>query len=117
MELGAVVSSFMGTGIERITPQLLKVLEALLDAPDQETHGWPLMEATGLGGPSIYRNLERCLEAGMVTSRWEDNPEAGKPRRRLYKLTPTGAVRARALLAQRDTRHVLGRLRPAGGAA
>jgi PadR family transcriptional regulator, regulatory protein PadR len=107
----------MGKDFERVTPQLLKVLEALLDAPDQESHGWPLQTATGLGGPSVYRNLERCLEAGMVTSRWEDSTESGKPRRRLYKLTPTGAVRARTLLAQRGVRPVPRRLRPAGGVA
>ena len=102
----------------RVTPQLLTVLAALLDAPDQESHGWALMRATGLGGPSIYRNLERCEDVGLVTSRWEASTEPGKPRRRLYKLTPNGAVRARTLIADRWKR-VSGatRLRPAGGVA
>lgn len=107
----------MSKDFQRITPQLLKVLEALLDAPDLESHGWPLMAATGLGGPSVYRNLERCLEADMVTSRWEDSTEPGKPRRRLYKLTPTGAARARTLLAQRGVHPSPRPLRPAGGVA
>src|SRR6266498_1777766 len=86
---------------QRVTPQLLAVLAALLDAPDQESHGWALIRTTGLGGPSVYRNLERCEDVGLVTSRWEDSVEPGKPRRRLYKLTTNGAVRARALLADR----------------
>jgi PadR family transcriptional regulator, regulatory protein PadR len=102
---------------QRITPQLLAVLAALLDAPNHETHGWPLMKATGLCGPSVYRNLERCEDAGLVSSRWEDSAEPGKPRRRLYRLSPDGAARARALLAERRHTPVPGRLRTVGGIA
>jgi DNA-binding PadR family transcriptional regulator len=100
----------------RITWQLLAVLDALLECPDYEAHGWILTRTTGLGGPSIYRNLERCEALGLVASRWEDSPVPGKPRRRLYRLTPEGAARARQLIDERrPKRGVLGRLRPAGG--
>jgi PadR family transcriptional regulator PadR len=101
----------------RITWQLLAVLTALLNSPDHEAHGWILMRATGLGGPSVYRNLERCEELKMVTSRWEDSPQPGKPRRRLYHLTPDGAERARKLLAERQPAPGLRALRPLGGLA
>jgi len=108
----------MAADFQRITPQLLAVVAALLDAQDHESYGWALMQETGLGGPSTYRNLERCEDAGWVSSRWEDSPEPGKPRRRLYRLTPDGAVRARVLLAERrQARTVAARLRPAGGVA
>jgi DNA-binding PadR family transcriptional regulator len=91
----------MASDFQRITPQLLDVLEALLDAPDHEVHGWALMKAMGVDGPAVYRNLQRCEAAGLVSSRWGDSPEPGKPRRRLYQLSPEGEERARALIAER----------------
>ncbi|MBT8227484.1 MAG: PadR family transcriptional regulator [Dactylosporangium sp.] len=75
------------------------------------------MKATGLGGPSVYRILERCEDAGLVSSRWEEDAQPGKPRRRLYRLSPDGAARARALLAERRQARIPGRLRAAGGIA
>ncbi|MFB9681707.1 PadR family transcriptional regulator [Streptosporangium vulgare] len=45
--------------------------------------------------------IDRLEDAGWVSGRWEDNPQPNKPRRKLYVLTPTGVVEARALLAQR----------------
>lgn len=114
----ADVSAADDTKSVRITWQLLAVLGALLGAPKYEAHGWILMRETGLGGPSVYRNLERCETLGLVTSRWEDSAEPGKPRRRIYQLTPDGAVRASRLLAERESKHRLpGRLGAAGGLA
>jgi PadR family transcriptional regulator PadR len=101
----------------RVTPQLVAVLGALLDAPGREAHGFALMRATGLGGASVYRNLERCETAGLVTARWADREEPGKPRRRLYRLTPDGAVRAGQLVAGRASGWGAPRPRPAGGVA
>jgi PadR family transcriptional regulator, regulatory protein PadR len=100
----------------RVTWQQVAVLDALLSSPDYESHGWALISKTGLGGPSIYRNLERCEELRLVTSRWGESGEQGKPRRRLYRLTPDGAVRARRLIdGHAPRRSTVGRLRPSGG--
>ncbi|MFE0527150.1 PadR family transcriptional regulator [Micromonospora parva] len=98
----------MSDGPVRITGPLLAVLNTLLDADDHELHGWAIMKATGKGGPTVYKILERLAESKWVTSRWEDdaNTEPGKPRRRYYKLTPHGATSARALIAARQPKPV-----------
>ncbi|MEU7844719.1 PadR family transcriptional regulator [Micromonospora sp. NPDC049114] len=94
----------MSDGPVRITGPLLAVLNALLDADDNELHGWAIMRTTGKSGPTIYKILERLAESKWVTSRWEDdaNTEPGKPRRRYYRLTPHGATSARDLIAARQ---------------
>jgi DNA-binding PadR family transcriptional regulator len=51
---------------------------------------------------TLYKALGRLEEFGMLTSRWEDAPDAGRPRRRLYALTGEGArAGERALAADR----------------
>ena len=91
--------------IERITVPLLDVLEVLLDdlATGQgELHGWAIMRATHHTGPTVYGVLDRLEDAGWIVGRWEDvPPDVGRPRRRLYTLTPTGSNSARQVLAQR----------------
>jgi PadR family transcriptional regulator PadR len=100
------------TGPTRVTGPLLDVLEVFLQAltDDQELHGWAILKATKRAGPTVYGVLDRLEDAGWVTGRWEDQPpNANTPRRRLYQLTPTGAVAARDLLAARRPA-ALGRL-------
>jgi PadR family transcriptional regulator PadR len=100
----------------RITRSFLDVVQAFVNAGRDELHGYKILKATGLGGPTVYKILERMTAMGWVTARWDDNPEdANKPRRRYYKLTSDGAQHARALIAEhrprpRDTafRPVLG---------
>ena len=90
-------------GIERVTRQLLKLLEALLDAylHDEELHGYALMKRSGLSGPSTYRNLDRLEDDRLVTVHWEELPAGNnRPRRIFYSLNPDGAARARTLLAE-----------------
>lgn len=100
----------------RVTGPLLDVLQVLVDAPT-ELHGWAIMKATARSGPTIYQVLERLSEAEWVSARWEaQHPEAGKPRRRFYRLIPTKLPAARALLAERrpQGKSIL-RLRPSLG--
>jgi PadR family transcriptional regulator, regulatory protein PadR len=100
------------TGPVRVTGPLLDVLEVFLQAltDDQEPHGWAILKATKRAGPTVYGVLDRLEDAGWVTGRWEDQtPNANTPRRRLYRLTPTGAAAARDLLAARRPA-ALGRL-------
>ena len=92
------------TGPVRVTGPLLDVLEVFLQAfaDDQELHGWAIMKATKRAGPTIYGVLDRLEDAGWITGQWEDQPpNTSTPRRRLYRLTPDGAVAARDLLASR----------------
>lgn len=92
-------------GLTRITNPLLDVLEVFLDAfheDRRELHGWAIMKTTGRSGPTIYGVLDRLEDAGWVTARWEEqHPEGNKPRRRFYRLTPTGTTEATKLLASR----------------
>jgi PadR family transcriptional regulator PadR len=100
------------TGPTRVTGPLLDVLEVFLQAltDDQELHGWAILKATKRAGPTVYGVLDRLEDAGWVTGRWEDQPpNANTPRRRLYRLSPTGAAAARDLLADRRPA-ALGRL-------
>jgi PadR family transcriptional regulator, regulatory protein PadR len=89
----------------RITNPLLDVLEVLLQAFDSrggDLHGWAIMKATKRSGPTVYGVLDRLEDSGWISGRWEDeNPEQGKPRRRLYSITPTGLIGARELLRER----------------
>jgi PadR family transcriptional regulator, regulatory protein PadR len=63
--------------------------------------GFDIMSATGLTSGSVYPALERLQAAGYLASRWEDEASAhgeGRPARRYFTLTATGAVTLRAAL-------------------
>ena len=57
-------------------------------------HGFDIIDATGLRSGTVYPILRRLEDAGLVRSRWERIPRAraeGRPPRRYYQLTATGA--------------------------
>jgi PadR family transcriptional regulator PadR len=92
------------SGPVRVTNPLLDVLEVFLQAhnDDRELHGWAILKATRRSGPTVYGVLDRLEDAGWITGRWEDQaPNANTPRRRLYRLTPTGTTAAEDLLTAR----------------
>jgi DNA-binding PadR family transcriptional regulator len=52
---------------------------------------------------TLYKALGRLEAAGLLESTWEDPDEAaeaGRPRRRLYTVTPTGAEQLARAVAQ-----------------
>ena len=104
----------------RVTKPLLDVLEALLQAFDSranDLHGWAIMKATKRSGPTVYGVLDRLEDIGWITGRWEDeNPEPGKPRRRLYSITPSGVAGAREILRERRPQMLRPRLSAPGPA-
>ncbi|MEV4281474.1 PadR family transcriptional regulator [Actinoplanes xinjiangensis] len=86
----------------RITRSFLDVVEAFLDAGAEELHGYAIIKTTGLGGPTVYKILERMAGMGWITARWGEQTEGpSKPRRRYYKLTSIGMQQARELIAER----------------
>jgi DNA-binding PadR family transcriptional regulator len=92
----------MADPLERVTKPTLDVLEALLEAPDHTLHGWVIVKTTGRSGPTVYKILERLAAAGWLDRWWEEpGPDENRPRRRYFHLTPNGAVRAQALVAER----------------
>lgn len=88
-------------GIERMTPQMLRLLEVLAGDPNIEWWGLALAKAADIQSPTIYRALARLETARWVTSSPEeiDPSLEGRPRRRLYRLTPHGVREATRLLA------------------
>jgi PadR family transcriptional regulator, regulatory protein PadR len=107
-------------GPVRVTSPLLDVLEVLLQAFDShadDLHGWAIMKATKRSGPTVYGVLDRLEGVGWISGRWEDeNPEPGKPRRRLYSITPTGVIGAREILRERRPQALRPRRRAPGPA-
>jgi PadR family transcriptional regulator, regulatory protein PadR len=90
----------------RMTMQTQLVLRALLEDPLHETYGLEICSASGLPSGTIHPILARLETAGWLESRWEEvePSEAGRPRRRYYRLSPDGIERARDALARAYTR-------------
>ena len=92
----------------RITHATALILHALASG---FRHGFQVMEVTGLASGTVYPVLRRLERERAVESEWEDDEEAsaaGRPRRRIYRLTVSGrelAERAAERLAA--TRRVL----------
>jgi PadR family transcriptional regulator PadR len=79
--------------------QTLSVLAALCDEPSQWQHGYPLAKQTGLKSGTLYPILIRLADRGLVEACWQDEPQPGRPRRHLYRLTAAGLASATEALA------------------
>jgi PadR family transcriptional regulator, regulatory protein PadR len=81
--------------------QTLKVLEAFLENRTDELSGADVMQRCQLASGTLYPILLRLESARWFVSRWEsiDPSIVGRPRRRLYRLTPTGLSRASEVFA------------------
>jgi DNA-binding PadR family transcriptional regulator len=77
--------------------QTLRVLSVMLENVTAEHYGLELSRTAGLPSGTIYPMLNRLERDGWVVSRWEevDPSAAGRPRKRLYRLTGEGARQAR----------------------
>lgn len=87
------------SGEVRVTLQVLKLLEALVESGPTDRHGFELSKVTGLKSGTLYPMLARLESAGWLTSGWESAEATGRPRRRYYRLTGVGAEAARRHLA------------------
>jgi PadR family transcriptional regulator, regulatory protein PadR len=89
-------------GPPRTTINVLRILRVFLEDPTVECYGLEVGQAAGLRGGSLYPVFGRLEDAGLLTSHWEetDPSEAGRPRRRLYRLTTEGVVYARQAIAE-----------------
>lgn len=88
----------------RMTIPTQLVLRAFLEHPTREMYGLEICRAAGLPSGTIHPILARLESTGWLQSRWEeiDPHDAGRPRRRFYRLSPEGAERARHELARRQ---------------
>lgn len=85
----------------RMSLQTLRVLEAFLENPTDELAGADIQKRGQLASGTLYPILLRLEAAGWFVSRWEavDPAHVGRPRRRLYRLTPGGLTRASGVFA------------------
>ena len=100
------------------SPQTLRLLAALVEAPGGWRHGYDLSRETGLKSGTLYPILMRLSRQGWLETRWEEAAEPGRPRRHLYRLTALGGEEALALLGASGQRATRTGLEPAaeGGA-
>ena len=87
------------TSAPRFSAQTLSVLAALCDQPSQWQHGYALAKRTGLKSGTLYPILIRLADRELVEACWQDEPEPGRPRRHLYRLTAAGLASATEALA------------------
>jgi PadR family transcriptional regulator, regulatory protein PadR len=85
----------------RMSLQTLRTLEAFLESPTDELSGSDVQKRSELASGTLYPILLRLESAGWFVSRWEavDPVSVGRPRRRLYRLTPSGLARASEVFA------------------
>jgi PadR family transcriptional regulator PadR len=85
----------------RMSLQTLRVLEMFLENPTDPLSGADVHQRCGIASGTLYPILLRLESACWFVSRWEsiDPSTAGRPRRRLYRLTSTGLKRASEMFA------------------
>lgn len=72
---------------------MLKVLGALLNAPDAECYGFDLYKRAGMKPGTIYPIFARLLAVGWFEGRWEDINPAQQGRLRLSKISKSWHVK------------------------
>lgn len=80
----------------RLSTDALKVLGAMLEDPMAWYYGLQLSRNAHISTGTIYPMLARLENAEWLESRWEEQgpKDEGRPRRRLYRLTGSGAQAA-----------------------
>ena len=94
--------------------QTRSVLAALCDQPSRWRHGYALAKQTGLKSGTLYPILIRLAGRGLVEACWQDEPEPGRPRRHLYRLTGDGLAAAAQAGAAEQAARPTARLARAG---
>jgi DNA-binding PadR family transcriptional regulator len=86
----------------RMTEPTQRVLRTLLDDPAAEKYGLEICKEVELAPGTVHPILYKFEDIGWLESRFEeiDPSDAGRPRRRYYRLTPDGAEFARDALAR-----------------
>jgi PadR family transcriptional regulator, regulatory protein PadR len=87
------------TSGREFSPQTLSVLAALYEQPSRWQHGYALASQTGLKSGTLYPILIRLADRGLVEACWQEEPQPGRPRRHLYRLTAGGLASVAGALA------------------
>lgn len=88
----------------RLTAATVAVLRALLEEPTREMYGLQVCAAAGLPTGTVHPILARLEKMQWLSSTWEevDARTEGRPRRRYYRLSEHGAMRARAAVERAE---------------
>lgn len=86
----------------RLSGPALKLLKLMLEEPTKKRSGAEISRETKIGSGTLYPLLMRFERAGWLTSEWEsvDPREAGRPRRRFYRLSASGYPKAHAAISE-----------------
>jgi PadR family transcriptional regulator PadR len=86
----------------RLSHQTLRVLRTFMERPQERFAGSEILKQTGMLSGTLYPILMRLERAGWLESEWEqlDASEAGRPRKRLYRLSSTGYNKTMAAFAE-----------------
>jgi DNA-binding PadR family transcriptional regulator len=78
------------------------MLKLMLDEPAMKRSGAEISREAKIGSGTLYPLLARLENVGWLVSEWEqiDPKEAGRPRRRFYRLSADGYNKGRAALAE-----------------
>src|SRR3954465_14432998 len=79
----------------RVSPQTLKLLDALLVRPAQWQHGYAWSQATDIASGTLYPILMRLEKLRWLETHWEEPGKTGRPPRHLYRLTTEARAWAR----------------------
>jgi PadR family transcriptional regulator, regulatory protein PadR len=86
------------------------ILQAILDAPSEESYGLEIIRASGVGVGTAYAILRRLEGDAVLDGRWEviEPQDHGRPPRRYYRLSDEGRrVAIRETAALRDALRLL----------
>ena len=85
----------------RLSHQTLRVLRVFLNRPRDGLAGSDIWKETKILSGTLYPILMRLEKAGWLESQWEElePSQAGRPRKRLYRLTAAGYNSSREALS------------------
>ncbi|NEW95511.1 PadR family transcriptional regulator [Rhodopseudomonas sp. BR0G17] len=77
-------------------------MRQFVNDPRKRWSGTELTKTTKIGSGTLYPLLAKLESAGWLSAEWEvlDPSEAGRPRRRYYKLTALGVRSAHGALSE-----------------
>jgi PadR family transcriptional regulator PadR len=91
----------------RTTRTVVLIAAALMEQPHDKHWGYALARRAGVSSNALYQVVRRFHQRGWLADGWEEvDPDAKRPPRRYYTITPDGMARLSALLlhAARDRR-------------
>ena len=83
--------------------QAIMLFRALLDNTNGWNHGYDLMGKTGLKSGTLYPQLIRMEQDGLLEAEWHPPVPPARAPRHAYRLTSKGVAIAHAMIAERDS--------------